>query len=180
MNPLLAVHANERALRYLDPPVESVQIPHTHGTNGDGPTIPAVVRHNTTAGDEPRPVLLLLTGLDEFRTDFNPQTLWATQQGWHTVVVEIPGTGDSPANRSDPAAGNRLWASVLDWMDEQPEFDSDRVVAWGISTGSYYGIQLAHYQADRIRGVAALGPVSHKGFDPEWISRIDYHENPFK
>ncbi|CAM1509763.1 Fc.00g000980.m01.CDS01 [Cosmosporella sp. VM-42] len=173
------VDAYFKSGKYLDPPVYPVNIPHTHAANGDGPTIPVAVRHPKTSSSNPRPVLLFVTGLDQFRPDFNPLTEWATSQGWEVVVVEIPGTGDSPSNRSDPVAGDRLWNSVFDWIDAQPAYDSSRLSAWCFSTGSYYGMRMAHTHADRLHAVVAQGGASHKAFEREWLLHMDGNENPF-
>jgi pimeloyl-ACP methyl ester carboxylesterase len=157
------------------------EIPHIHAANGDGDTIPVALRHPTDASSEPRPVLLFVTGLDQFRPDFNPLTHFATSQGWEVIVVEIPGTGDCPSNRKDPVAGDRLWDSVLDWIEAQPEYDESRIGVWSFSTGSYYGVRMAHTHADRINAIVAQGGATHLGFEAEWLLQMDEcSEAPFR
>lgn len=94
-------------------------------------------------------------------------------EGWSrnnvgVVVIEIPGTGDSPADPSDPTSPERQWSTLLDWIDEQTEIQHDRVAVWSFSTGGYYGIRLAHTHPDRLAGVVALGGGTHYMFHPEW------------
>ncbi|KAH8890213.1 alpha/beta-hydrolase [Thozetella sp. PMI_491] len=175
-----AVEVYFKGSKYLDPPVYAVDIPHTHAANGDGPTIPVAVRHPTDAASGSRPVLLFITGLDQFRPDFNPLTKFATDQGWEVVVVEIPGTGDCPSNRTDPVAGDRLWDSVLDWIGAQAEYDASRIGVWTFSTGSYYGVRMAHTHADRLHAVVTQGGAVHKAFQADWILQMDGGEDVYR
>ncbi|KAK5002518.1 hypothetical protein LTR28_011320, partial [Elasticomyces elasticus] len=101
------------------------------------------------------------------------------QQGVGTVVVEIPGTGDSPALKDDPTSPDRQWSSLLDWVDEQENVDHRKVCVWAFSTGGYYGIRLAHTHSDRLAGVVALGGGTHHMFDPEWLDNVNHLEYPF-
>ncbi|KAK4916128.1 hypothetical protein LTR28_013459 [Elasticomyces elasticus] len=101
------------------------------------------------------------------------------QRGVGTVVVEIPGTGDSPALKDDPTSPDRQWSSLLDWVDEQEDVDHRKVCVWAFSTGGYYGIRLAHTHSDRLAGVVALGGGTHHMFDPEWLDNVNHLEYPF-
>ncbi|KAF9248530.1 hypothetical protein DTO013E5_6315 [Penicillium roqueforti] len=178
----MQVDAYFKSAKYLDPPVSSVQINHTYAANGDGPTIPVAVRHvpDSESSAILHPVLLFVTGVDEFRPDFNPLTEWAVNQGYEVVVAEVPGTGDCPSNRSDPVAGDRLWNSVLNWMESQPQYDTGRIGVWSFSTGSYYGVRMAHTHSDRLHSVVAQGTPVHEAFSPDWISHNDDHEYAFR
>ncbi|GLA78736.1 hypothetical protein AtubIFM55763_011751 [Aspergillus tubingensis] len=87
------------------------------------------------------------------------------------LLVDIPGTADSPAAPNDPESPDRLWSSVLDWVDEhkdQYDFNPSQISARGISTGGYYAMRIAHTHADRLLAVVAQGGGSHHMFDPEW------------
>jgi pimeloyl-ACP methyl ester carboxylesterase len=95
------------------------------------------------------------------------------------VVVEIPGTGDSPAAPNDPESPDRQWSSVLDWIDAQPIFNRDELIAWGLSTGGYYAYRIAHTHAERLKGVVSQGGGAHRMFEREWIERSDLLEYPF-
>lgn len=98
------------------------------------------------------------------------------------LLVDIPGTADSPAAPNDPESPDRLWSSVLDWVDEhkdQYDFNPSQVLARGISTGGYYAMRIAHTHADRLLAVVAQGGGSHHMFDPEWIRAQNHMEYPF-
>lgn len=101
-------------------------------------------------------------------------------RGWGTIGVEIPGTGDCPAARQDPASPDRLWSSLLDWMDGREELDRERRVAWGLSTGGFYAMRIAHSHKERLTGAVSQGGGCHRMFEPEWLEKVDHLEYPFE
>jgi pimeloyl-ACP methyl ester carboxylesterase len=96
------------------------------------------------------------------------------------VVVEIPGTADCPADSADPESPDRLWSSLLDWMEEDGRFDMARVAVWGLSSGGYYAVRIAHTHRERLAGCVAQGAGTHWFFHPEWLDKADGHEYPFE
>jgi pimeloyl-ACP methyl ester carboxylesterase len=164
----------------MEYPIREVGIPHTHRSEGEGLTIPVNLLVPPGASAQRRaPVVMIFTGLDGYRTEL---AVW--QRGWlekgvATVVVEIPGTGDSPAAKGDPKSPDRQWSSVLDWIGEQAELDGDRVVVWGFSTGGYYALRVAHTHAERLLGSISLGGGAHHMFDREWLEHANSLEYPF-
>ena len=101
-------------------------------------------------------------------------------RGWGTIGVEIPGTGDCPALPQDPASSDRLWSSLLDWLDGRDELDKEKRVAWGLSTGGYYAIRIAHTHKSRLTGTVCQGGGCHRMFEPEWLDKVDHLEYPFE
>jgi len=164
----------------MEYPIKEVLVSHTHKAEGEGDAIPVNYLLPPGASAQTRvPLMLIITGLDGHRTEL---AVW--QRGWldkgvATVVVEIPGTGDSPALPSDPTSPDRQWSSVLDWIDRQPEIDSKKIVAWGFSTGGYYALRIAHTHADRLLGVVSHGGGCHHMFDRVWLERMNSLEFPF-
>ncbi len=172
-----------KAARTWDAPVAEVLIPHTFGQGADGDTIPAYVRvppADAAEQQKQHPVVLLLTGLDGYRPDNTTRCDEFLARGWASVVVEIPGTADCPADPADPAAGDRLWDSVLAWVAADGRLDAGRVVAWGLSAGGYHAVRAAHTHRGRLRGVVAQGAGVHHFFDRDWLARADGHEYPFR
>ena len=161
-------------------PVHEVLVPHTHAIQGEGSQIPIFYQLPHTANaSNPAPLVIILTGLDGYRTEL---AVWV--EGWRRngvgcIVVEIPGTGDSPALKNDPTSPDRQWSSLLDWVEKQEGVDKKRVAVWAFSTGGYYGIRLAHTHPDRLAGVVALGGGCHHMFDPEWLDNVNKLEYPF-
>lgn len=165
----------------LEFPIYEVKIPHTHKAPndlGDTVYVNKCIPRSATA-ETPAPTVLIITGLDGYRTELAVwQKGWA-QKGVASVIVEIPGTGDSPAAKGDPTSPDRQFDSLLDWMDAQPEIDSKRIVVWGFSTGGYYAIRLAHTHADRLLACVSLGGGAHHMFDREWLEHVNKLEYPF-
>ncbi|EAT82802.2 hypothetical protein SNOG_09537 [Parastagonospora nodorum SN15] len=144
---------------------------------GEGDVVP--VYHLVPESAKPVPALIILTGLDGYRTEL---AVW--MEGWRqvgiaTIVLEIPGTGDCPANASDPTSPDRLWSSVLDWIDAQEGLDSKKTAMWAFSTGGYYAMRVAHTHHERLAGVVALGGGCHHMFDRRWLDEVNHLEYPF-
>ncbi|KAJ5908538.1 Heptaketide hydrolyase ayg1 [Penicillium taxi] len=170
-----------KAAALWKPVLKEVIIPHSHASGLDGAQIPAYVRlpEEASAGNRV-PVVLLMTGLDGYRPDNSQRTHEIINRGWATVVVEIPGTADSPADPADPESADRLWSSVLDYIALQPQFDTSRVAAWGLSAGGFYAIRAACTHRERLVGSVAHGPGSHHFLGKEWLSKVNDHEYPFE
>ncbi|KAJ9627081.1 hypothetical protein H2203_003542 [Taxawa tesnikishii (nom. ined.)] len=144
-------------------PVHEVLVPHKHGIEGEGKHIP--IYHQLPSGaskENPAPLVLIMTGLDGYRTELAVWMEGWRQNGVGTIVVEIPGTGDSPPC---PLTLHGI--------------DKDRVCVWAFSTGGYYAIRLAHTHPTRLAGVVALGGGAHHMFDREWLENVNKLEYPF-
>ncbi|KAI9776534.1 MAG: hypothetical protein M1839_009515 [Geoglossum umbratile] len=162
------------------PPVREELIPHTHASGDDSLTIPVYVRLPTNASrDNPVPSILLITGLDGYRPDNTQRSQEFINRGWGCVIAEIPGTADCPADPKDPKSPDRLWSSVLDWMDGQGCFDTKKIMVWGLSCGGYYATRVAHTHRERLRGAVGQGAGTHHFFGKEWLKCVDNHEYPF-
>ena len=171
-----------RGAAYLNPPVTLVKIPHTHallGSAEEGSEISLFVRR-PVEGNQPVPVVFQIFGLDGYRTEGTPTSNYPVSRGWAYLSVEIPGTGDSPALPQDPKSPDRCWSSLLDWLKSQSWVDEKRIVVWGVSTGGYYAMRIAHTHADRLLGVVAQGGGCHHMFDPAWLSRVGNLEYSFE
>ena len=165
-----------------DEPVREVMIQHTAKGGNDRDTIPLYVRLPKAAmGEEKRkvPTILLMTGLDGYRPDNTERTKEFVKRGWGCVIAEIPGTADCPAEPNDPESPDRLWASVLGWMEREGNFDMQRIAVWGLSCGGYYGIRAAHTHKERLKGCVGQGSGVHYFFGNEWMEKAGGHEYPF-
>ncbi|KAJ4298813.1 hypothetical protein N0V88_003851 [Collariella sp. IMI 366227] len=159
-------------------PILELHLPHIHRLSHEGHTIPTnLLIPSTATPSTPVPLLIILTGLDGYRTEL---AVW--QQGFHdkgvaTLVLEIPGTGDSPADPQDPTSPDRIADSVFAWIDTKPEIS--KVIVWGFSTGGFYATRMAYTHASRLAGAVSLGGGAHRMFDPEWLNAVDRLEYPF-
>ncbi|KAI1295171.1 Alpha/Beta hydrolase protein [Xylaria venustula] len=167
-----------KAAKYWTVPVSEEEISHTYAEGADRGKILAYTRvPRRPAG--PYPTVLLFTGLDGYRTDNTGRIDEFLKRGWASIVLEIPGTADCPADPADPESGDRLWSSVFTWMQADRRFDMRRVMCWGLSSGGYYAVRAAHTHRERFAGVVAQGAGTHHFFDAKWLKRADGHEYPF-
>lgn len=164
----------------LENPMSEVFVPHVHKIDGEGDSVPGTycLPPNASASN-PVPLVLIITGLDGYRTELAVWSKGWAQKGVATLIHEIPGTGDSPALRQDPTSPDRQWRSVLDWVGQQKELDAKKVVVWGFSTGGYYALRVAHTEKDRLLASISLGGGAHHMFDREWLENVNKLEYPF-
>ncbi|OCK75042.1 alpha/beta-hydrolase [Lepidopterella palustris CBS 459.81] len=169
-----------KGLSMREHPVHEVMVPHKHGIEGEGSHIPIYhLLPEDASKSKPTPVVIIFTGLDGYRTELAVWMEGWRQKGVGTIVLEIPGTGDSPALPNDPTSPDRQHSSLLDWIDTQERIDNQKLCVWAFSTGGYYAIRLAHTHPDRLAGVVALGGGTHYMFDPVWLSEVNHLEYPF-
>ncbi|KAL2147393.1 hypothetical protein VTI28DRAFT_9857 [Corynascus sepedonium] len=165
-------------------PLEEVLVDHKYAKGSDRRQIPIYVRVPEPKGKEQKqnkcPVVVLMTGLDGYRPDNTQRCIEFLKRCWGSVVVEVPGTADCPADSADPQSPDRLWTSLLEWMTNDGRFDMKRVMVWGLSCGGYYAIRVAHTHKDQLAGCVAQGAGCHYFFDKEWLKRVDGHEYPFE
>jgi len=125
--------------------------------------------------------VILLTGLDGYRTELVAWSAGFGRLGIATIVLEIPGTGDCPGHPSDPNSGERVFASLISWLraPSSPHLDPSRLVVWGFSTGGYHAIRLAHIYPGLAAGFVSQGGGCHHMFDPAWLDASLGLEYPF-
>ncbi|KAF2808067.1 alpha/beta-hydrolase [Mytilinidion resinicola] len=161
-------------------PVHEILVPHKHAIEGEGAHIPIYhLLPDTATAEAPAPLLIIMTGLDGYRTELAVWMEGWRQKGVGTIVLEIPGTGDSPALPGDPKSPDRQYESLLDWIDTQDRINKKKVCVWAFSTGGYYAIRLAHMQPHRLAGVVSQGGGVHHMFDPAWLEEVNHLEYPF-
>jgi dienelactone hydrolase len=170
-----------RAGKNWEVPMEEVEVPFADKQGEDRDVIPVYIRVPETArkGEEKAPVVMLFTGLDGYRPDNTQRSDEFLKRGWGSVIVEVPGTADCPADPSDPESTDRLWTSLLGWMGKSGYFDMKKVTVWGLSTGGYYAARIAHTHREILRGSVAQGAGTHYFFKREWLEKADGHEYPF-
>ncbi|KAF2478525.1 Alpha/Beta hydrolase protein [Neohortaea acidophila] len=170
-----------KAAALFDVPIKDVVIPHTAGTDKDeGKEVPLYVRiPNGASRSKPSPAVILMCGLDGHRPDNTVRSNEFLARGWASVIVDIPGTADCPADRRDPTSADRLWTSILDWMEKEGVFDMKRVMCWGVSAGGHNGIRAAHTHASRLAGAVGQGAGTHHFFSRPWLEKAKDHEYPW-
>lgn len=83
-------------------------MPHRHSVSGERPFIqadeyvPKSLEQGTSA-----PCIIVIGGADACRTEMLEPATNLTEKGLIVLALEIPGTGDLPALRSDPKSPER-------------------------------------------------------------------------
>lgn len=142
--------------------------------------IPVSIRIPAHTGPAKFPTILEICGLDEYRTEHINISNIRIAHGWASICIEIPGTGDCPADPQDPSSAERLWDSVLDWIEQQDWVEPGKVVAWGLSCGAYYASRIAHTHRHRLAGAVAQAGGCHYMFEPTWLDIATQMEYPFE
>ena len=91
---------------------ERVEMPFK-GKPGEGDKVVAYLRRPVKA-KTPMPVIVVWAGIDTFKEDNLHRTLMFFNEGIATLLIDMPGTGDSPIKGSEDA--ERQWSAIFDWM----------------------------------------------------------------
>lgn len=146
----LTVESYGRALPYLDPPGERIEVPF------EGAVIPAILRR--PRGIERPPVVLLVPGLDSVKEELFTIENDFLRRGMATLSVDGPGQGENAPRFPIRADWSSVVAPILDALEARHDLDGGRVGLMGISMGGIYG-PLAAANEKRIRALIALaGP----------------------
>ncbi len=115
---------------WIDPVCE-VLVPHTHRKDQEESEIPVYIRLPTTAlRQAPLPVTVVCTEAEQSRADYSWALHECLRKGRIGVILETPGSGDSPAEAQDAESLARLWESLVTWLETQGIFDLDRLTVW--------------------------------------------------
>jgi len=147
---LKAVACRNRALPYLEPAGERVEIPYLAGH------LAGILRK--PRGTERPPVVVMCMGLDSAKEemDSNEQTFLA--RGMATLVFDGPGQGEGEYDHAIRGDYEAAVKAVVDYVETRADLDAARVGLWGVSLGGYYAPRAAAYEK-RIRACIALsGP----------------------
>jgi dienelactone hydrolase len=144
--------------RFLDPPVELLQIPF------EGKEIPGYLRLPKNSG--PAPLVFMINGTDSRKEDEVQGRDSLFRSGIGIVAVDMPGTGESPV-KADVGA-ERMFSRVLDYLATRPDVDSKRIVVWGTSYGGHWAASLAYLEKARLLGAVVQGGPVHDYYTAEW------------
>ncbi|KAK4675682.1 hypothetical protein QC764_511770 [Podospora pseudoanserina] len=159
-------------------PILPISIPHPNHLPSEPPLIPASLL--LPPSPHPLPLLIILTGLDGYRTELSAWQTPLSRFSIATLVLEIPGTGDSPSLPSDPLSPDRLMSSLFSYISTAlPTVNSSNIIIWGFSTGGYYSLRAAHTHPSHLLGSVSLGGGCHHMFDETWLRNVNHLEYPF-
>lgn len=79
----------------------------------------------------------------------------------------MPGVGECPVSCSPTA--DSVFSSVIDYLHNRPEIDSERIAIMGRSFGGYWAAKIAHVEAQRLRAAVVWGGGVHYFFQEKWL-----------
>ncbi|KAF2640347.1 hypothetical protein P280DRAFT_550120 [Massarina eburnea CBS 473.64] len=87
---------------------------------------PGVEKYHETRSASPAPLVIIICGLDAYRTDLAVYMEGFRHHGVTALALDIPSTGDCPANRSDPTSTDRLFTSLFEWIAQQSKINQKK------------------------------------------------------
>ena len=153
------VDCYKRYIEYAPRPIERVEIPF-----GDGVLPGYLALPHEPKDGERFPCAIGIDGMDGSKeimcSMYGDKML---ERGMASFVYDGPGQGECPVNGVYVTKDNHMDAAqaVYDWLIEQPAIDPDRLVIFGLSFGSFFGLQAAAQLGDKVLG-AAVTFVCHE------------------
>ncbi|NRT78213.1 alpha/beta hydrolase family protein [Clostridium beijerinckii] len=135
------------------PVIEEVKIPY------ENTTLPGHF-YKLEDSDEPKPVLIAMTGFDGTKEAFYGMAMDALEHGMHCITFEGPGQGETVHKqklffRHDY---EKVITPVVDYLLTRKEVDPKKIVLWGQSLGGYLAPRAAAFE-HRLAGCIANGGV---------------------
>lgn len=146
--------------RFWDPPLEVVHIPF------EGSEIIGYLRlpKNVHA---PVPLVIAVNGLDSRKEDLSESFSAILPFGVGFLAVDGPGTGQAPTKASETA--DRMLSRVIDYAQNRPEIDKNRIAMHGVSWGAYWATKLAIVERTRLKGASAQSPPTDGFFQKDFL-----------
>lgn len=164
----------ERAREYFlaataleHPALQVVEVPFV-GRPDEGDTVRFYL---TRPADAQRPrVVLAWGGIDTWKEESHARLgALLRARGLAVVLVDIPGTGESPVLASPDA--ERQYTPVFDYLAARRDLDGSRCGVIGASFGGYWAMKLAYTHRDHVAAAVNWGGGVHITFTPEWQKR---------
>ena len=156
-----ALEAFRAHARFLDPPLQIVRIPF------EGKEIIGYMRLPKNA-QGPVPMVIAINGLDSRKEDLSESFAAILPFGIGFLAVDGPGTGESPIKVTENS--ERMISRVIDYLQDRPEVDKNRIAVHGVSWGAYWATKLAVVERSRIKGASAQSPPTNEFFQKEFVT----------
>ncbi|MPZ22831.1 MAG: alpha/beta hydrolase [Dehalococcoidia bacterium] len=114
-------------------------------------------------GEGPFPCVLMGPGMDMIKEDWHVGYMkYFLPRGFAALAIDGPGQGETLLHGCKVTLDNyeRAASVFLDFLTERREIDSDRLVHYGVSMGSYWGCRLAAHDGRIKASATAMGCTS--------------------
>ncbi|MGY1618010.1 alpha/beta hydrolase family protein [Geodermatophilus sp. SYSU D00691] len=132
----------QKAFDTYSPSVTRVAIPY------EGTTLPAYF--SAAPGDGPKPVVILVNGLDSTKEHMYSSDHWAelAARGISCLMLDQPGTGEALRLQGLTARiDTEVWAgAAVDYLETRDDVDAGRIGIVGWSLGGYYSPRAAAFE----------------------------------
>jgi pimeloyl-ACP methyl ester carboxylesterase len=132
----------QKAFDTHSPSVSRVAIPY------EGTTLPAYF--SAAPGDGPKPVIVLVNGLDSTKEHMYASNFWAelAARGISCLMLDQPGTGEALRLQGLTARiDTEAWAgAAVDHLETREDVDAGRIGIVGWSLGGYYAPRAAAFE----------------------------------
>jgi len=152
------VIAYRKAGAYLNPPIQELKVPY------DGKTIVAHLR--LPSSDKPLPLIVFSPGIDDWKGEMNDFINPMLKAGFATLVVDLPGTGESEY-RLAPGS-HKVFTAAINFIKKNPKINADKIGFYGLSGGGYFATAMALTNPNVKASVNIGGPV-HYSFTKQWL-----------
>lgn len=142
------VECYRRALPFLDPPGERVEIPL------EGIRLPGYLRKPRNAVHPP--VVLFISGLDSTKEEHATFESVFLRRGLATLTLDGPGQGEAWFQMKMRVDFEVAATAAIDYLSTRDDVDAARAGICGVSFGGYLSARCAAYE-HRIRAVASCG-----------------------
>lgn len=154
------------------PEIERHEIPFP-GREGEGHRIKFYFRRPENI-DRP-PVVVMWGGVDAWKEEMTELSESLLSCGIATIALDNVGTGESPIKAT--ADGERQFAPVFEWVENNAAVDGGRMAILGRSFGGHWATKLAHQTPDRFRAAVNWGGGVHYMFQRDWIAQSRYPDS---
>lgn len=167
---------------YSSYPLKRVEIPFHDERPYDGTSFPGLL--HVPPGEGPWPCVIFLPGTDMHKEQVpNPEDNIFIKRGLACLSIDGPGQGESLLRmlkvHVDTWNYERAVSAAIDFLETLPEIDSGAISVFGVSTGSYWSVRAALYEArnkDRLRASAGLMAQWESAF----VTEFEYAQPAFK
>jgi esterase/lipase len=170
------VKCYDKFAAFMNRPIERIEVPF----GGDGKFLPGYLHlpHRPAPGEK-FPLVIGIDGMDGSKeimcSMYGDKFI---ERGMANFIYDGPGQGECTIHDLHVTESNHIDAAraIYQRLIQHPHIDTDRVVVWGISFGSFFALQAASALADKIKGVA----VTFVNHDPGLNSIMDMASPSFK